>query len=289
MFIALFGSPAADKKSFINSCCQSALGTSAPLHVVTVYPCASFSNITLYLVDIPCFSEGGEDDEIDAEVLHEIAKWLVKASQAGIMLTSIIHLQSISDPDIVVSFTHLLKMLKSLCGPEILNIGMFATTNWDRVSDDERARYEKLFIARVSKVEGMGEIKREPVICVSDSGSAIRLLQKVHLEKTTKLRLQHQMMIEEKPLYQTDCGREVYDSLAQHLWSRKEELRVSRRRLRSAIQSRKTDDMQSLQWEIASSTVSVHRLEYCIELLKLKAETRSEEEYVLLNVIFGLC
>jgi GTP-binding protein EngB required for normal cell division len=165
VFIAVMGVTGAGKSSFISKCCgqdipvghtlqaceldyivspcclhytYTIIGTST----VTVYPCITNPDTTVYLVDTPGFDDTNRSD---TEVLRELATWLTESYAAHIKLSGIIYLHRISDVRMPGSARRNLLMFKKLCGDNALKNVILGTTMWDRVSESEGvAREEEL-------------------------------------------------------------------------------------------------------------------------------------------------
>ncbi|OJD32666.1 p-loop containing nucleoside triphosphate hydrolase protein [Diplodia corticola] len=99
-------------------------------------------DMSVAIVDTPGF-----DDTVrsDAEVLHEITRFLSTQHQLGIRLKGIIYLQSINEVRMRGSSVRYFEMFQQICGEQAFSNVILLTTMWDRVPESEgRKRQQQL-------------------------------------------------------------------------------------------------------------------------------------------------
>ncbi|KAF8122892.1 hypothetical protein EV363DRAFT_1358576 [Boletus edulis] len=89
------------------------------------------------LVDMPGFDDAREGEVTDTHILEKIAHFFQPGRNEERLLNGIIYMHRISDPRVGGVARKNLKMFHSLCGDASLKNVRIATTNWNRVSEQE--------------------------------------------------------------------------------------------------------------------------------------------------------
>ncbi|KAG6379498.1 hypothetical protein JVT61DRAFT_9989 [Boletus reticuloceps] len=89
------------------------------------------------LVDTPGFDDSREGEVTDTHILEKTVQFLQPEGNKERMLNGIIYMHRISDPRVGGVARKNLKMFHSLCGDANLKNVCIATTNWNRVSEQE--------------------------------------------------------------------------------------------------------------------------------------------------------
>jgi L-lactate utilization protein LutC len=163
------------------------------------------------LIDTPGFND---TNRTDADILQEVAYWLVKSYQLGIRLNGIIYLHNITDVRMTGSAVRGLSVFKAICGAENFYGVTMATTFWDLVEDIEKAdqdtrelrqnpRFWKDFVDGKCTTRSLSAGKT----------SAMELVTAIaHSDKRLILKMQRELVDEGLLIYETDAGRELKES-----------------------------------------------------------------------------
>jgi len=171
----------------------------------------TYNGRTVHLIDTPGFNGTYRPD---GETLQELAFWLISAFQRQIQISGIVYLHQITAPRLEGSSVRGLNAFKALCGEENYPGIVLATTRWDEVDDDEgKSRQEEL----CSKAYFWGDLKKGGCHITTLSvgrPSALKVIEHiVNQDRRLTLCLQRQMILENKPIHETDLGRIIYEKV----------------------------------------------------------------------------
>lgn len=213
IFIPVLGMTGAGKTTFISTCTQekplrpgkglSSCTSQVALHTMT------YKGRTVHLIDTPGFNGTYRPD---GETLQELAFWLISSFRRDIRISGIVYLHHITAPRLQGSALRGLNAFKALCGEESYPGIVLATTRWDEVHEDEgKLRQQEL----CSKAHFWGDLKQGGChITTLTTGRQSALMIIEHIVKHDRrltLRLQCQMIEENKLIHETDLGQIVYD------------------------------------------------------------------------------
>ncbi|KAI1382350.1 P-loop containing nucleoside triphosphate hydrolase protein [Hypoxylon crocopeplum] len=164
---------------------------------------------TVRLVDTPGFSDTYLSD---TEVLEMIADYLAVAYSKNMRLSGIIYLHPISDNRVTHHATKNLQMFRKLTGEKNLKNVILATSMWDKVTQEERAKREHelqnkfwnvliAFGAKYSRYDGSVD-------------SAKQITSTLVSNKPFYLQLQEEMGKGNKALKDTAAGKEIMVELS---------------------------------------------------------------------------
>lgn len=245
--IALMGVTGAGKTSFIQLLTDESVTVGKALKSCTtsvgIHRCRRRSDRrTVWLVDTPGFDDTYKSD---ADILKEIASWLVSAYDNQIFLTGIIYLHPIQDMRVRNSTMRNLRMFKKLVGPEGLARVVLATTFWGNVGEEEGREKERqlcgeedfwgYMLSRGSQVyRHYGTVESATVIV-----DALIHHQEAHRGgEKMKLAIQQEVAVEGKLLNETEAGRSLEDELRLQRLKFEEDLKELREALLEAIEER---------------------------------------------------
>ncbi|KAF3282710.1 hypothetical protein TWF970_001452 [Orbilia oligospora] len=117
---------------------------------VRVYRCELNLSTNIYLIDTPGF---GHVTRKDAETLHEIADFLVKAHWS-LPIHGIFYFQSITDNDYTLNTVEYMDVLNSMCGDQAYKNATLITTKWE---DLEKAPLA--LVQSPEEIENSGKVK----------------------------------------------------------------------------------------------------------------------------------
>jgi hypothetical protein len=164
----------------------------------------------IHLIDTPGLDA---TEETDLQVLEQWAYWLIKAYRAGLRISGVIYVQNISSPRLSGSSLLGLKVFKAVCGSELYSRMTMITTQWRRVESIPGG--QRVADNRVAELVDTPDFwgtpmragaKIEPVYGNQDS--ALKILNRfLHKRQDKILKLQREMVIENRTLYQTASGK----------------------------------------------------------------------------------
>ncbi|OCL07322.1 hypothetical protein AOQ84DRAFT_440256 [Glonium stellatum] len=241
VYIAVMGVTGAGKTGFISTCTEKeplksnhGLLSSVTLHTMI------HDQKTVHLVDIPGF---GDSKRPDADVLQEIAFWLLRAYRMGIRLSGIIYLHRITDIRMQGSAKRSLDMLKKICGPTNYANIVLATTRWDdisKASEEAQQQARQRYITLCERSLYWGDMCCAGAIATKLSPGrycALKIVDHViHKERRLAMLLQQQI-VEGTPIYRTDAGKILYDAYHSELDKLREELRKAKSELEATVAS----------------------------------------------------
>ncbi|KAL2836886.1 hypothetical protein BJY01DRAFT_251765 [Aspergillus pseudoustus] len=283
VYIAVMGVTGAGKSTFISHLADEDVVVGNGLHACTqevqVYRCKHSGAVNIWLVDTPGFDDTHRSD---TEVLREIAEWLsVSFSSNNVILNGMIYLHRITDIRMQGSAMKNLFMFKKLCGRDALKNVILTTTMWEQVGKDDGERREQELI-RTSEFWGEmilrgAQVKRHH----NTDESAWRLVDIFAATDSTKqkevLNIQTEMVVERKPLGETDAGLELENSLIQERkkWSR--ELKETREMMREALAAKDKESVELLLRTEAKMNEKIEQVERAREQLKADMQKMHED------------
>jgi hypothetical protein len=198
------------------------------------------------LIDTPGFDD---TNRTDADILQEVAFWLVKSYKIGIRLNGIIYLHRITDVRVGGSAIRGLDIFKAMCGAENFHGVTMATTFWDKVDDFEKARKDKTQLLNNPSfwkdiVDGQCTTRS----LTAGRTSAIELVTAIaQSNKRLILTMQRQLIDEGLRIYETDAGKVLQESWFQEKSELHSKLEETRRQLAASMATNEADRQQDLQ------------------------------------------
>ncbi|KAF3191434.1 hypothetical protein TWF788_006033 [Orbilia oligospora] len=116
----------------------------------TVHRCELNLSTNIYFIDTPGF---GHVTRKDAETLHEIADFLVKAHWS-LPIHGVLYFQPITDNDFTLNAVEYMDVLKSMCGDKVLKNATLVTTKWE---DLEKAPLA--LVQSPEEIENSGKVR----------------------------------------------------------------------------------------------------------------------------------
>ncbi|KAE8138967.1 hypothetical protein BDV38DRAFT_281527 [Aspergillus pseudotamarii] len=252
IFIAVMGVTGAGKSTFISLVADKPVRIGNDLksctQEVSVYRCRHSQGVNIWLVDTPGFDD---TDRSDTDVLREIATWLTKSFSNAVKLNGMIYLHRITDHRMTGSAKKNLFMFKKLCGKDALKHVILATTMWERVAPDEGEQREKQLLNTSEFWGEMRTLGAQVERHHNTVASAKRLINihasKAPGEQKTILTIQNEMVTLQKPLDETDAGREVESALVKEREKWQKELAETQQMMKEAIAEKDEESARLLQ------------------------------------------
>jgi hypothetical protein len=198
------------------------------------------------LVDTPGFDDTNRSD---AEILQEIAFWLVTSYEVGIRLSGIIYLHRITDVRLGGSAVRGLKIFKAICGADNFHGVTMATTFWDKVDDFNRAREDnKQLMSNANFWKDLVDGKCTTRSLTAGKTSAIELITAIaHSNKRLVLSMQRQLVDQGLRIYDTDAGKVLQESWFQEKSGLQSRLADTKEELAAAMATNEAERQQELQ------------------------------------------
>lgn len=202
---------------------------------VSIYQGKYNDTTKIYFVDTPGFDDTHRSD---SSILREIADWLSQAYGNDFKLTGIVYLHRIMDVRLGGSAMKNLRMFKKLCGENELQSVVLATTWWssvDKVTGEQREQQirtrDDFWAGMIAKGSKMFRQDR-------DAQSAREIVDYlVQKKKPVVLKVQEEMVDENKTLDETSAGIEVDTELAEQKKHLEAELRRVQEEMNATVGS----------------------------------------------------
>ncbi|KAG9227673.1 hypothetical protein CCMSSC00406_0000681 [Pleurotus cornucopiae] len=255
----VMGATGSGKTSFINVASGSALRVGSGLTSCTdaVQTSEPFwlENRLVRLIDTPGFDDTAKTD---TEVLTMIAAFLSSMYRRGVMLSGAIYIHRISDIRMGGTSTRNFKLFRGLCGETMLRNVVIVTNMWGEVTlDVGEAREEELksqddFFKPV--LERGAQLKRH----YDTPASAHAIVGCVASKTPRALRIQRELVDEQRVITETTAGAELGRELHEQAMKFKEE----RRRLQDEMDEalRQKDDQAREELEQATAELDQEML-----------------------------
>ena len=198
------------------------------------------------LIDSPGFDDTDVDDE---EIFTALVEWLEQSYRKGQRLTGLLYLHRIIDNREKGSDLRNLRMFKKLCGAGNFANIILGTTWWDQEEADIARAREKVLketpefwgdmVAKGSRVE---RISLERQQCVD-------LLLSLATNDETTLRVQHEMVVENKAASETSAASEIDHYTAMRAIRDAEELELAAQRIRHEARLRMLEEKRKAEQE----------------------------------------
>ncbi|KAF9490358.1 hypothetical protein BDN71DRAFT_1434733 [Pleurotus eryngii] len=234
--IAVMGATGSGKTTFINTASGSALRVGSGLMSCTSAVQASkpfpFDGRTIRLIDTPGFDD---TTRTDTDVLTMIAAFLSSTYQHGVKLSGVIYIHRISDFRMGGTSTRNFRMFRELCGDPTLRNVVIVTNMWGEVSlDVGQAREEELKNRDIffKPVLGKGaQMKRHD----NTFDSACTIMRCIAFKASLALRIQRELVDEEKDITETAAGAELCRELHEQAMRYKAEQRQLQDEMKKGI------------------------------------------------------
>ena len=225
---------------------------------------------TVRLIDTPGFDDSHRSD---ADVLQELAYWLVRAHEKHIKISGIVYLHRITDPRLQGSHLRGLDIFKKMCGTEAYSGIVMATTRWDKVSSDDGNRRQAELR---KKREFWGEIREGGGnITTTSSGklSAKQILQHiVRNDRRLTLQIQREMGDLGFELYQTAAGNVLYSSWMVEKMRLETQMNVLRSKINSEVTMNSTYQARALEDDLAKFSKEIDERGEALNKLRIPAQ-----------------
>ncbi|KAH7075831.1 P-loop containing nucleoside triphosphate hydrolase protein [Paraphoma chrysanthemicola] len=277
IFIAVMGMTGAGKTRFVANCTGQHVAEAQSIESCTM-------GLTMHAISIPgvkkrvCLIDTpGFDDtnRSDANILQEIAFWLVKSYELGVRLSGAIYLHRITDVRLGGSAVRGLNIFKAICGTNNFHGVTMATTFWDKVDDFDKASEDQRQLLETSsfwKDLVDGKCTMRPL--TAGKSSAIELVTAIaHSNKRLVLNMQHQLVEEGLRIYQTDAGKVLQESWFQEKSDLHVKLAETRKELTASMLADEADRQHELQLHYDGLSKKIVRRNAAMQELSQPTET----------------
>ncbi|KAJ6017100.1 P-loop containing nucleoside triphosphate hydrolase protein, partial [Penicillium sp. IBT 35674x] len=288
VFIAVMGVTGAGKSTFISLLTQKAVRIGHELQACTqeveVYQCKYSDEVNVYLVDTPGFDDTNRSD---TEVLREIATWLTNSFTNKVMLNGIIYLHRITDRRMQGSAKKNFRMFKQLCGDEAAKNVILATTMWEEVVPTDGQKREAELIVTPEFWGYMISKGSQAHRHMNTKESAMQLIDVFATAKLENrrvaLRIQNEMVQEQKDLNETAAGKEVQSEILKERKKWRKEFEETKREMEEALAAKDEESIQLLREEQLKLKAYMTKSEKNQKALKIGMEKMHAEKYAKLE------
>jgi hypothetical protein len=185
----------------------------------------------------------------DADILQELAFWLVKSYEVGVRLSGIIYLHRITDVRLGSSAVRGLNIFKAMCGADNFHGVTMATTFWDKVYDFDKAREaNRQLMSSPSFWKDLADGRCTTRSLTAGKSSAIELVTAIaRSNKRLVLTMQRQLVDEGLRIYETDAGKVLQESWFLEKSDLHSKLADTRKELITSITANESGRQQTLQ------------------------------------------
>jgi hypothetical protein len=205
------------------------------------------------LVDTPGFDDS---DRTDRDILKTLIDWLESSYRAGSKLTGILYLHRISDPRMQGSSLRNLSMFKSLVGEDSFRNVVLATTFWSALQHDiETAEEREAELQDSDEFWGGMVAKGSDYVRLPTTPTAARLLlQRMAKRKTVPLKIQIEMVDENKSFEETTASDQFHEELRKVKEQHEQERAAQQARFQAEMQEseekqRKEEEQRKREFE----------------------------------------
>jgi hypothetical protein len=195
---------------------------------------------TVRLVDTPGFDDSRSEFD-DAQILNQIAGWLMLASKHNppLTLSGIVYLHPINEPGGRMRGTarNNLNMFQAMCGDEPMSSVVVATTMWSKINESTGLDLQRQLSERYwnSMIDAGSKVIRHD----DTSGSALRIIEHIINRKAQmNMGLQKQLVEGRMKLEDTSAGQQLRSKVIEEQNRAKNKLRDAQNDLEQAIRDR---------------------------------------------------
>ncbi|KAL8647109.1 MAG: hypothetical protein Q9210_005749 [Variospora velana] len=276
------GVTGAGKSTFISLCTDEDVPIGHSLHSSTISPSVYSlrrKGQVVRLIDTPGFDDSKRSD---IDVLTDLAFHLASAYQTNpkILLSGIIYLHPIDQPRLAGTARKNLAMFKLLCGDEILQSVVLATTMWrDEIEADAAQRVTQL----ESTPEYWGRmIEHGSSVFRHDNtpDSALRILDHIIARRERiVLSIQKQMVDEHRTIDQTSAGQLKRHEIIKEKERAARRLQENSEELEASLRAKEQQNVQQLSEEQEKYEREIQQKDHDIEALRMSvAELQKQKE-----------
>ncbi|KAJ3070523.1 hypothetical protein HDU99_002658, partial [Rhizoclosmatium hyalinum] len=244
---------------------------------VTEY-CCNIGGREFILLDTPGFDESGAGDRIlksDTDVLLEISQYLACQYKSKILLTGIIYLHRISDIKVGGSAVKNFKYFKALCGDGFYNHIAVVTTRWDLVSNDiEKAVLREQELKE--KYFGLLIKRGSYYTRISQVNDAVEVLKKFATFAPDKLKIQMEIVDENKKFSETSTGEELNRDVKAVKELLEEKIRELQQLLKEAREMKDAELVQEMEAKEREAQKELERVKNDKKSLELRLEAMEQ-------------
>ncbi|OTA93385.1 hypothetical protein M434DRAFT_395648 [Hypoxylon sp. CO27-5] len=287
--ILVMGITGSGKSSFISQLLQEdvdIIGHDLTSHTskVSIFMLNYEDDRRVFLLDTPGFDDTYRSD---AEILRDITFVLARVYQCGISVAGVIYMHRITDNRISGSSVRNLEILRKLCGPDAFPRIVLTSSMWDSAAQDPVLLQEAF--DREEQLKSMGNFwgslyhgGSHIIRWMGDRESAfgaIRYLMDFNdAHGSTALKIQKELVDEEKSLDATEAGRILRDGFAQALVKQQGELEDLSSELSHALQEGNNEVALQLLEAIDTTEHQLERLKTSQSAIKTSLEHLAEDK-----------
>ncbi|KAI9675987.1 MAG: hypothetical protein M1822_008373 [Bathelium mastoideum] len=233
-----------------------------------------FRGYNVNLVDTPGFNDTFKSE---TEVLQLIADWLGGSYKSDTRLSGIIYLHSINNTRMEGSALRNFKMFRQLCGNDPLKNIVLATTFWE-IGDEQKSLDREKELSTREDFWGDMLAKGSAIKRVKDRNSALDIVSGLLGKSPKALKIQRELVEEEKHLVDTAAGQVVNEELVRLEQKYKEDLERMQQQM-DEVREHDNELREILEKEQKKLSKDLDRLQKQQEQLKYdrRAEKRKME------------
>ncbi|KZP03910.1 hypothetical protein FIBSPDRAFT_443279 [Athelia psychrophila] len=269
------GATGTGKSTFINLISGSTLRIGDGLESCTDTMSATapfdFQGRKVVLFDTPGFDDTTKSD---TDILKMIAIFLTTYHQDGVKLAGVIYMYNINGVRMSGIATRNFRMFRKLCGDESLKNVVIVTNFWSQVDHAQGTARETELCTNDKFFKPVLDMHAKLLRHNGTRVGASTIIEGIMGNHPIALRIQDEILVEQKSLLETAAGTELNHELKEQALKHAKELEEIREEMRTAIEERDEKSRRELETAETKLNEDVRRVR--IELQELAA-THSEE------------
>jgi hypothetical protein len=237
-----------------------------------------YNGYNINLVDTPGFNDTNKSE---TEVLQDIATWLKHSYEGDTRLNGVIYLHSLVNVRMEGSALRNLKMFRQLCGNEPLKNVILATTFWGEVNREVAEKREEE-LRTTPEFWGSMLSRGSTMKRLTERRSAFDIVSTLLQKAPVTLKIQRELVEEDKSLIDTAAGQTVNEELIRLAEKHAEELSKIQQEMQEALKDHDEEMQQILdeqQRKLDKELAKVHRQQEQLRYDRRAEKRRMENNF----------
>jgi len=288
MIIAVMGPTGSGKSTFINLISGSNLGVGEGLRSCTNKVQATepfyLDGRRVVLIDTPGFDDTSLSD---TDVLNMMASFLANSYEQNKTLAGVLYFHRISDFKMTGISRRNFGMFRKLCGDDALQNVVIVTNMWGEVNAEVGNKREAELMSQDDFFKPVIEKGARMARHQNKANSAKRIIRFILGNHPLPLRIQEELVKENKDISDTDAAKELNRVINAQIKKHQEEMRILREEIEQAMKDKDEEVKRGLEDEMKRLQKMIERLQgdrgrlvsdYQERIGQLKDSFRTSEE-----------
>ncbi|KAF9254050.1 hypothetical protein L218DRAFT_968481 [Marasmius fiardii PR-910] len=279
--IAVVGATGSGKSTFVNQASGAnfpvGMGLRSCTASVQVAPPFELAGHLVTLIDTPGFDDTTKND---ADILKTIAEFLAQDYKHGRTLAGILYLHRITDTRMTGTSLRNFRMFRQLCGDNTLKNMLIVTNMWGQLVDieDGNAREKELMTTdgffKSALDRGAKMVRHDH----TPTNAKALLLRYLVGNEPLPLRIQTEMVVEHKDVWQTAAGEAVDDpEMTAQKKKHAAEVEALKRQMEENMRLKEEENRKQAREEAARRQAEIDRMQAEQQRLAAQIEAENRE------------